>query len=290
MTICARQTCRRGEGVLLHKRACDTSLLPQCNLEPGSLWADFLIQVEHPFPPPTPRSSLRVSSPKRSESAVTHQGRRRRVPNSVTKISPFPFSRSRGKLGKKGLRTLRPALPPRFDSQGSRPEGAVWAARARARSAQTPPSEFPGPTSRAREPAPPPAASDWPAELHPTVLLVDARSGVAHLLPFATSDWPARFPGFPGLGGAVRARRESGASVCRPAPFFLLLPVGRNGAVEQPANPPPRACVIWMWRLDPELGVRGVARGRISRWGNIGDWRQDLEDSYNREMLPPSGQ
>ncbi|XP_034380745.1 coiled-coil alpha-helical rod protein 1 isoform X6 [Arvicanthis niloticus] len=48
-----------------------------------------------------------------------------------------------------------------------------------------------------------------------------------------------------------------------------------------------------LWRLGSLYYVHRVLscrdRRHIRRKGNIGDWRQDLEDSYNREMLPPSG-
>ncbi|XP_052018992.1 coiled-coil alpha-helical rod protein 1 isoform X5 [Apodemus sylvaticus] len=47
------------------------------------------------------------------------------------------------------------------------------------------------------------------------------------------------------------------------------------------------------WRVGSLYCVQRVLsfrdRRHLRRKGNIGDWRQDLEDSCNREMLPPSG-
>ncbi|XP_038954867.1 coiled-coil alpha-helical rod protein 1 isoform X5 [Rattus norvegicus] len=48
-----------------------------------------------------------------------------------------------------------------------------------------------------------------------------------------------------------------------------------------------------LWRLGSLYCVQRVLscrdRRHLRRKGNIGDWRQELEDSYNGEMLPPSG-
>ncbi|XP_029387498.1 coiled-coil alpha-helical rod protein 1 isoform X3 [Mus pahari] len=48
-----------------------------------------------------------------------------------------------------------------------------------------------------------------------------------------------------------------------------------------------------LWRVGSLYCVQRVLSCRdrrlLRRKGNTGDWRQDLEDAYNREMLPPSG-
>ncbi|XP_011244748.1 coiled-coil alpha-helical rod protein 1 isoform X2 [Mus musculus] len=48
-----------------------------------------------------------------------------------------------------------------------------------------------------------------------------------------------------------------------------------------------------LWRVGSLYCVQRVLscrdRRHLRRKGNIGDWRQELQDSYNRKMLPPSG-
>lgn len=75
------------------------------------------------------------------------------------------------------------------------------------------------------------------------------------------ADTLSRVPG----DGRGRQGAEKVLASSVPACTFFLFPVGRNGAVEQPANPP-ASRMRGLGVASRELGVRGVARGRISRW------------------------